>query len=134
MITIQNTIQAPIEKVWQYWTEPDHIVQWSFASDDWEALNPENDLKVGGRFKTTLAAKDKSMSFDFSGTYTSVEENRLLEYTLDDNRKVKVEFTSTPEGTQVVQSFDPESENPEEMQRAGWQAFLDNFKKHVESQ
>lgn len=132
-ITVQTTVNAPLAKVWERWTGPEHIVNWAFASDDWEAPSAENDVREGGRFKTVMAAKDKSAGFDFTGTYTVVREPELLEYDIDDGRHVKVEFNETPQGVQVVQSFDPESENPAEMQRAGWQAFLDNFKKYAES-
>lgn len=132
-ITIETTVKAPIEKVWEYWNEPGHIEKWAFAQDDWEALNAENDLKVGGSFKTTMAAKDKSASFDFGGIYTVIKEHELIEYDMDDGRHVKIEFTETPEGVKVVETFDPEKENPEEMQRTGWQSILDNFKIHTEN-
>ena len=131
-ITIETVIKAPIENVWEYWNSPEHIKQWAFASDDWEAPYADNDLRVGGKFKTTMAAKDKSMSFDFAGVYTVVEKHKQIEYDFGD-RHTKVEFFQTPEGVRVVETFDPEKENPIEMQRTGWQAILDNFKKHVES-
>ncbi len=131
-ITVQTTVNAPIEKVWDYWTLPEHITGWSFASDDWEALDPENDLRTGGKFKTTLAAKDKSFSFDFSGIYTEVKEHELIEYDLEDGRQVKIEFSQSPNGVEIRETFDPENQNPIEMQKAGWQAFLDNFKKYAE--
>jgi uncharacterized protein YndB with AHSA1/START domain len=130
-ITVKTTVKAPIEKIWEYWTKPEHIVNWAFASDDWEALAAENDLRVGGKFKTIMAAKDKSESFDFTGAYTNVKENGLIEYNMDDGRHVKIEFTETPEGVRITQTFGPENENPEEAQRSGWQAILDNFKKYV---
>lgn len=132
-ITVQATVNAPIEKVWDCWTAPDHITQWAFASEDWEAPSAENDVRVGGKFKTVMAAKDKSASFDFTGEYTAVVEHALIEYVIDDGRRVKVEFAQTPEGVGVVETFDPENENSEEMQRAGWQAILNNFKKYVET-
>lgn len=131
-ITIQTVINAPMSKVWDCWNEPKHIEQWAFASDDWEAYGAENDLRSGGKFKTTMAAKDKSFSFEFGGTYTAVTEHALIEYDMDDMRHVKTEFTETAEGVQVVQTFDPEQENSTEMQREGWQAILNNFKKYVE--
>jgi uncharacterized protein YndB with AHSA1/START domain len=122
-----------MQTVWEYWNKPEHIVQWAFASDDWEAPAAENDLHVGGRFKTTMAAKDKSTSFDFTGTYTKVGEHEIIEYTMDDGRKVSVRFEITDDNhTKIIETFDPENENSEEMQRSGWQAILDNFKKHVE--
>ena len=133
VITIQALVKASKEQVWECWNDPQHIMQWAFASDDWECPAAENDPRVEGRFKNTLAAKDKSMSFDFSGTYTVVDLHQRLEYTLDDDRKVTVVFTETPEGVHVVQSFEAESMNPIELQQEGWQAFLDNFTKHTES-
>jgi uncharacterized protein YndB with AHSA1/START domain len=131
-ITIETVVNAPIEKVWEYWNKPEHIVHWAFASDDWEAPAAENDLRVGGTFKTTMAAKDKSTSFDFAGVYSAVKENELIEYDFGD-RHAKVEFTILPEGVKITQTFDPENENSEEKQRSGWQAILNNFKKYVES-
>ena len=131
-ITVQTTISAPIEKVWEFWNKPEHIMNWAFASDDWEAPTAQNDLQVGGKFVTTMAAKDKSASFDFSGVYTNVTEHEVIEYTMDDGRKVSVKFETAPEGVQITETFEPENENSEEMQRAGWQAILNNFKKLVE--
>jgi len=132
-ITIETTINAPVEKVWKMWSEPEHIVQWTFASDDWEAPAAENDLRVDGRFRTVMAAKDGSVKFDFEGTYTQVDSHKLISYSMDDGRKVEVTFESLDgEKTHVKETFDPEGENPSEMQRAGWQAILDNFKKYVE--
>lgn len=132
-ITVQTDIHAPIEKVWELWTAPKHIVNWAFASDDWEASDAENDVRVDGRFKTVMSAKDKSSSFDFTGVYTAVQNHELLEYDMDDGRHVKIEFKKLPEGTKVIETFDPESINTEELQRSGWQAILDNFKKYTES-
>jgi len=133
-ITIETTVNAPIDKVWDCWTLPEHITEWSFATDDWEAPSAENDLRVGGKFKTTMAAKDKSASFDFVGTYSSVEKNSKIEYDLEDGRHVVIMFTDTPEGIKVTETFDPESENSEQAQRSGWQGFLNNFKKYVEQE
>ena len=131
-ITITATVHAPIDKVWGYWNSPKHIENWAFADDSWEATNASNDLKVGGKFSTVMGAKDKSASFEFGGIYTAVEENRLIEYDMDDKRHVKVEFEETPDGVKITQTFDPEQENSLEMQRDGWQAILNNFKKHTE--
>jgi uncharacterized protein YndB with AHSA1/START domain len=132
-ITIRTTVNAPIEKVWRCWSEPKHITQWAFASDDWHAPKAENDLRVDGTFSTTMAAKDGSFSFDFGGVYTKVEKHKAIEYTIADGRKVKISFIAEGDQTHVVETFDPENENPEEMQRGGWQAILDNFKKYTES-
>ena len=132
MITVQVFVKAPVEKVWKFWTEPEHIVQWAFASDDWEAPAAENDVRVGGKFTTTMAAKDGSAKFDFTGRYTVVIPNEKLEYAIEDGRKVTVEFTAEGDKTKVTESFDAETINSEEQQRAGWQAILENFRKHVE--
>lgn len=133
-ITVQATINAPIAKVWEYWTRPEHITKWAFASADWEAPSAENDARTGGKFKTVMAAKDGSAKFNFTGTYTNVVENKLIEYMMDgdDRRQVKVEFAESSSGVVVTETFDPENENPPEFQRAGWQAILDNFKNYVE--
>ncbi|MEO8239447.1 MAG: SRPBCC family protein [Flavobacterium sp.] len=133
MITVQTTINASIEKVWNFWTLPEHIKKWSFASPDWHTPYAENDLREGGKFKSTMAAKDGSMSFDFEGEYTLVKENQAIEYVMADGRKVEIRFNETPKGVEVIESFDPETQNPEEMQRGGWQAILDNFKNYVEN-
>lgn len=131
-ITVTTLIHAPLTKVWDMWTKPEHITRWAFASDDWEAPSALNDLRVGGRFNTVMAAKDKSAQFDFSGVYSLVEHGRI-EYTMDDGRKVTITFIENIDGVQLTETFDPESENPVDMQRAGWQAILENFKKYVES-
>lgn len=132
-ITVEAVINAPVEKVWEYWNKPEHIMKWAFADDSWEAPAAENYLKAGGKFKTTMAAKDKSESFDFEGTYSVVKEHQLIEYDMSDGRHVKVEFSETPTGVKVTETFDPESENTEELQRSGWQGILDNFKKYAET-
>src|SRR6187402_237608 len=132
MITVQSNINAPIDKVWECWTSPEHIIHWNNASDDWHTPYAENDLRTGGKFKSTMAAKDGSMSFDFEGEYTLVEHNKTIKYVMADGRKVEVTFNEVPSGVEVIESFDPETVNPEEMQRYGWQAILDNFKKYVE--
>lgn len=131
-ITIETTARASMSKVWEYWNKPEHIMKWAFASSDWEAPAAENDVRVGGKFKTTMSAKDKSASFDFTGVYSAVKEHELIEYDMDDGRHVKVEFKELPEGVKVIETFDPENENSMEMQRSGWQAILDNFKKYVD--
>jgi len=132
MITVQNTINASIDKVWEFWTQPEHIKNWSFASAEWHTPYAENDLREGGKFKSTMAAKDGSMSFDLGGEYTLVEKNKAIEYVLEDGRKVEITFTETPDGVEITQSFDPETQNSDEMQQGGWNAILDNFKSYVE--
>jgi uncharacterized protein YndB with AHSA1/START domain len=132
-ITIETTVNAPIEKVWRYWTASEHIKQWNNASDDWHTPKASNDLREGGTFAFRMEAKDGSAGFDFGGTYTKVVEHTHIDYTMDDGRKVSITFEEQNEHTYITEKFDPESENSPEMQRQGWQAILDNFKKHVES-
>lgn len=131
-ITVETMITAPLSKVWEYWNQPEHITKWAFGSDDWEAPAAENDVRTGGKFKTTMSAKDKSASFDFAGIYSLVKERELIEYDMSDGRHVKIEFSEQPEGVKVIETFDPENENTEELQRSGWQSILNNFKKYVE--
>lgn len=132
-ITVQTTVNAPVQKVWESWTAPKHITQWCQASDDWHAPKAENDIRTGGKFSTTMAAKDGSVSFEFGGVYSNVKPNSLIEYAMEDGRKVKIVFEAQGDKTQVTETFDPESTNPIEMQRAGWQAILDNFRKYTET-
>ncbi len=131
-ITVEAIINSPVEKVWKFWTTPEDIQAWNHASDDWECPRAENDVRVGGKFMSTMSSKDGMFSFDFNGMYSEVEEYKLLAYELPDGRKVRVTFENLGETTKVVEVFDPESENPVEMQKSGWQSILDNFKKHVE--
>lgn len=132
VITVEATINAPVEKVWNYWTDPKHIVRWNNASDDWHTPKAENDLRVGGKFLSRMEAKDGSFGFDFSGEYTAVDKHKRIEYSLGDERKVKVIFESKGNETKVTERFDAENTHSVEMQQAGWQAILDNFKKYVE--
>ncbi len=132
VITVQNTINAPVEKVWKYWSAPEHITKWCNASDDWHTPRAENDLRTGGSFSSRMEAKDGSMGFDFGGIYDAVKKNEYIEYTMGDGRKVKINFTANGNSTKVVESFEAESMNPIEMQQGGWQAILDNFKKYTE--
>lgn len=132
-ITVRVSIQASIEKVWEHWNEPKYITQWYNASDDWHAPYAENDLKDGGKFKTTMAAKDGSASFDFEGVYTSIVKNKQIEYAITDGRKVSIKFFAMNNETVVEETFDPEEINSIELQKGGWQAILTNFKKHVEA-
>jgi len=132
-ITVATTVNAPIEKVWECWGQPEHITKWCQASDDWHAPYADNDLRTGGSFKTTMAAKDGSFSFDFGGVYDEVRENELISYTMSDGRSVRIVFTQGEDGVHIAETFDPESTNPREMQQAGWQAILDNFRKYAEA-
>ena len=131
-ITVQASISAKIERVWGFWTKPEHIVKWNFASSDWHCPAAENDLRTGGKFKSTMASKDGKMSFDFEGVYDEVIEQKRIAYSLADGRQVKVVFEELGDKTEVIETFDPENENSEELQRSGWQSIMDNFKSYVE--
>jgi uncharacterized protein YndB with AHSA1/START domain len=131
-ITVSVLINAPEQKAWQCYTEPEHITQWSFASEDWHSPSATNDLRVGGSFTTVMAAKDGSFSFDFGGLYTEVRLHQTIAYVMADGRKVETTFLKKGENTLVTTVFDPETENTRELQQGGWQAILENFKKHVE--
>lgn len=132
MITVEAIVNAPIEKVWKCWTLPEHITKWNNASDDWHCPAASNDLRAGGKFVFTMAAKDGSMSFDFNGIYDQIIPHQLISYVIEDRRKVKITFSSEGKATKVVESFEPEGENPLEMQKGGWQAILNNFRKYAE--
>lgn len=133
VITVENTINAPVDKVWEFWSKPEHITQWSNASDDWHTPRAENDLRTGGKFLSRMEAKDGSFGFDFGGVYDEVRNNEYIEYTMGDGRKVKITFSTNGNTTKVVESFEAETTNSVEMQRGGWQAILDNFKKYAEA-
>jgi len=132
-ITVETTVNAPVQKVWQLWSTPEHITKWNSPSDDWHTPQAENDLRVGGQFLSRMEAKDGSFGFDFSGIYEEVNEFELISYGLADGRKVSVEFESNGNQTKITETFDPENINPRDMQTAGWQAILNNFKKYAEA-
>lgn len=132
-ITIEAIISAPIEKVWKYWNEPAHITAWAFATPEWHVPSAQNDLRVDGKFNTRMEAKDGSFGFDFEGIYSEVLHNQAIGYTMPDGRKVRIVFSEADGKTRVVETFDPENQNPLEMQQAGWQAILDNFKRYTEA-
>jgi len=132
-ITVEATVNAPVEKVWNFWSEPAHITKWNSASPDWHTPRAENDLRAGGKFSSRMEARDGSMGFDFGGTYDEVKKHKLISYTLGDGRKCRVDFSSlSPDETKVVETFDAEGQNSVELQRGGWQAILDNFKNYTE--
>lgn len=132
-ITISTTVNAPVEKVWEVWNNPSHITNWCSASPDWHAPYADNDARTGGKFKTTMAAKDGSFQFDFEGVYDKVEAFKNIEYTMPDGRKVWIEFKEEGSKSSITEIFNPEATNPIEMQQSGWQAILDNFKSYTES-
>lgn len=133
-VTITTRVEKPVEHVWKCWTCPEDITQWNAASDDWHCPKASNDLRVGGRYSATMAARDGSVSFDFEADYDDVQVNKRLAFTMTDGRTCEVLFEKDGDGTRVTESFDAETENSIELQRNGWQAILDRFKSHAEAQ
>ncbi len=132
-VTIETLINKPVNDCWSIWTSPNHIINWNFATPEWHCPSAEHELKVGANFKYHMAAKDGNMAFDYTGSFTSIIPNQLLEYKLNDNRTVSVKFSEVNGSSKIVQTFEVEDENTIDMQRQGWQAILDNFKKYAES-
>jgi uncharacterized protein YndB with AHSA1/START domain len=132
MITVRTSIDAPVETVWKHWTSPDSIKGWNNASPDWHTPKASNDLRKDGKFNIRMEARDGSSGFDFGGVYTKVVVNTQIDYTMGDGRKVKITFSSDGKTTDVIETFEAESSNSLEMQRSGWQAIMDNFKKYTE--
>lgn len=132
-ITIKTTIDAPVERVWEAYTTPADITRWNFASDEWCCPSAEADLKVGGAYKARMEAKDGSLGFDFEAVYDEVEPNKALTLVMTDGRKARTTFVTTENGTEVTTVFDAEDQNSIAMQRDGWQAILNNFKRHAEN-
>lgn len=132
-ITIEVLIAADSKKVWDYWTKPAHITEWNFASADWQCPKAENDLRVGGKYLARMEAKDGSFGFDFEAIYDEVVDGRKITYTMLDGRQASTQFESMGSKTKVTTTFDAENQHPKEMQREGWQAILNSFKKYVEN-
>lgn len=132
-ITVSITTPITLEKAWEVWTMPEHIINWNFASDDWCAPRASNDLKVDGTFSYRMEAKDGSFGFDLNGTYTNVKPLELIEFSLEDDRKVSILFESKDNETHIIQTFEAENQNPIELQQNGWQAIMNNYKKYAES-
>lgn len=133
LITIKASILAKAEKVWDYYTLPAHITQWNFATPEWHCPHAENDLRAGGKYLARMEARDGSFGFDFEAVYTEVKAYESLCYVIADGRKVTVELTPISDTTEIIVSFEAETENSPELQRDGWQAILNNFRNYVES-
>lgn len=131
-ITVQTTVNAPIEQVWRAYTTPADIMAWNAASSDWHTTAATVDLVEGGHFTSRMEAKDGSMGFDFAGIYTKIVPQERIDYAFGD-RTAEVTFEPAHGGVEVTVSFEPETVYPLEQQRTGWQAILDNFKSHVEA-
>jgi uncharacterized protein YndB with AHSA1/START domain len=132
-ITVATTVRASVKRAWEIWSQPAHIMKWNNASDDWHTPRAENNLTVGGSFNSRMQSRDSKMGFDFTGKYTEVELYKKIAYTLDDGRTVEILFSENDGSTTITETFEAEQINPIEMQREGWQAILDNFKKYAES-
>lgn len=132
-ITVTTNVNAPIEKVWKLWTEPQHITQWNHASEDWHSPKAENDLRKDGKFNFRMEAKDGSFGFDFNGIYSNIKTNELIEYNIEGGRKVSISFNSNGTATTITEIFEAEDVNSIELQQNGWQAILNNFKKYAEA-
>lgn len=132
-ISVRISTTEPLEKAWNYYTQPERITQWCFPSDDWHCPKAVNDLKVNGTFSKTMASKDGKMSFDFAGTYLEIGPMKKIRYVIADGRKVSVTFEMMDGNVIITENFEPENENSLEIQRSGWQAILENFKKHLEN-
>ncbi|RBL89869.1 SRPBCC family protein [Chitinophaga flava] len=132
-VTVTAVINADVKKVWDYYTQPEHITGWNFADPSWHCPSATNDMRVGGKYAARMEAKDGSFGFDFEATYNEVVDGEKLSYIMPDSRQATVAFHKTGNQTEVAVSFDPETENPVEMQKHGWQAILDNFKKYTEA-
>lgn len=133
LVTIETQINAPMAKVWDYFTLPEHITQWNFATEEWHTPWARSDFRVGGEFTSRMEARDGSMGFDFSGRFDDIQPHRLVAYTIGDGRKVAVHFSEAGPQVLIREEFEAEIVNPVDLQRMGWQAILDNFKKYTES-
>ncbi len=133
LITVETTVNAPVEKVWTLWNGAEHIVKWNAASDDWHTTSAQNDLQVGGKLNARMEAKDGSFGFDFWGIYDEIKTNQLIAYTLGDGRKVKIIFTPEGNSTKITETFEAEETNSIELQQGGWQSIMNNFKKYAET-
>lgn len=133
-ITVHSLVHRLPEAVWKYWTDPEHITQWNAASDDWYTPTAQNDVTPGGRFNFRMEARDGSMGFNMTGTYNDVQPLARIQYTLDDGRTVKITFEKQEDATRLTETFEAESTHTIQQQQDGWQAILDNFKRHAEAQ
>lgn len=133
IITVEATVNATINRIWKFWTSPEHIILWNNASEDWHTPRAENDFRVGGSFLSRMEAKDGSFGFDFAGAYNEIEIHKRIAYTLFDGRKVLINFEADGNSTTITESFEAESENSVEIQKYGWQSILNNFKRYAES-
>lgn len=133
-ITVQTTVRVSLKNAWEFWNAREHIAGWAVDSDDWEITAAENDLRVGGKFTVRTRTKDGSETVDFVGEYTNIETQNLIEYDLEDGRRVKVEFEELPDAVRVTEVFEPEEGSDKEEQQKSWLATLENFRAYAERQ
>ena len=131
-IKVQAQIKSDLDKVWDYYNNPTHIVNWNYADPSWHCPSAENDMKIGGIYKARMEAKDGSFGFDFEAVYTAVNPKQNFSYEFG-GRHATVVFEKIGNETQITIVFDPETENSLELQKQGWQSILNNFKKYTES-
>jgi uncharacterized protein YndB with AHSA1/START domain len=131
-ITVETIIKAQVEKVWNYYTQPEHITKWNFASDDWWCPSAENELRVGGKLNARMEAKDGSNGFDFEAIYTEIIPHKKIAYRLLDDRDTEIIFNASENQTKLIITFEAENVYPIDLQKAGWQTILNNFKVYVE--
>lgn len=132
-ITVTATVNTDIKKVWDYYTKPEHITKWNFADPSWQCPSAVNDMRVGGKYSARMEAKDGSFGFDFEAIYDEIIDGEKFTYTMPNGRQVTVVFQKDGRQTEVIVTFDPEEQNSLEMQKNGWQAILNNFKKYTET-
>lgn len=132
MITVKNTVIGSIDKVWELWTLPEHIMNWNTPGEDWHTSYAENDLKVAGKFKFTMSSKDLNVVFDFEGFYTKIEKNKVIAYKLGDDRIASVHFEQNGNKVNITEIFEPQKQDSESMQQEWCQAVIDNFKNYAE--
>lgn len=132
-ITINALVSAEINKAWNYYTMPEHITKWNFASDDWCCPSVLNDMTIGGKYVARMEAKDGSFGFDFEAIYNEINKLKNFKYTSPDGRLIEIDFEANDNQTKLTITFDTDGENPIELQRNGWQAILNNYKNYTEN-
>ena len=132
-IIVEVEVLADVKRVWEILTEPKHIINWNFASDDWFCPKAEINLTIGEKFNYRMEAKDGSFGFDFWGTFTEIEISKKLFSVLGDGRKLEIILEEKNGITTIIEKFETEDENSVELQREGWQSILNNLKKYADS-
>ncbi|MFA5245072.1 MAG: SRPBCC domain-containing protein [Pedobacter sp.] len=133
-IKIEAIVNAPVEKVWKLWNTPADIMKWNTADPGWHTTSSENDLRINGKFKHRMEARDGSFGFDFEGTYDNIDSYKEIGYTMPDGRTATTLFSGEADKTTLITFFDPETENDPEFQKQGWQAILNSFVMYAESE